>query len=95
MAPSKALNEMPKEQRIEQATQTYKLALTAYETLETKPPKPPSMERIALDHGLVPSTLRRRIAEKTHTRQQAHEHRQRLTPIEEKALLEWTLQTAA
>lgn len=103
MTSVKSPTEMPYEQRILKAVAEYTLALDEYETsLKTNDPnnkslglKKPQIERIARSHGLVSTTLSRRIAGKTQARNEAHSKEQKLTWEEEQALEEWTIQTSA
>ena len=82
--------EVPKHVRLGLAIDEYQKAYAAH--LSDPQKKKPAIKPIAMSYGLIPSTLGRRIAGKTHTHQEAHEDKQRLSPLEEQALKSRILQ---
>lgn len=91
---SKDPKELPKHIRQDLAIDEYHQVLTAFEISSDPQKKKPHLTPIALYYGLVPTTLARRIAGKTRSHQEAHQHEQRLSPAEEQALESWVLQVA-
>ena len=81
-------------ERLNDAIHEYNQALSAFESSSDPQRKKPAIRPIALFHGLIPSTLDRRINGKTRSYQEAHEDEQRLSPVEEEALKSWVLQLA-
>ena len=98
MPPAKPKNpeELPKEVRLDLAIDEYKQAFLVYhmsfESMEKK--RKPSARSIAKQYGLIHTTLKRRIIDKTQSRQEAHESEQRLSDLKENALKAWILQIA-
>lgn len=86
--------EPPKNERLDDAIAEYMKALIAYRNNSDPHKKSPSVRLIALSHGIIPSTLGRRVAGQTHSHQEASEDQQRLTPVEEQALKGWIFQVA-
>ena len=91
MPSSKTPKETSKTVRLDQAIAEYNQALLAHQNNPQENPKP-LIQPIALSHGIVPTTLNRRLAGKTHSYQEAHTFEQRLSPEEEHALKTWILQ---
>ena len=92
--PPKDPKEKPQKERLDDAVHEYNQALLAYQSGSDPQRKKPAIRPIALFHGLIPSTLDRRINGKTLSHQEAHEDEQRLSPVEEEALKSWVLQLA-
>lgn len=90
----------PEEERLEAAAEEYQKQFNAYEAAENAdgtPPNPtaePSVRGIAASFYLSYKTLTRRISGGK-SRKEAHQHRQRLTEAEEKALVRWITHLAA
>ena len=87
-----ASQEVPKKERLEIAIKEYNQALLTYENSSDPLRKKPAIEPIALYYGIVPTTLRRRVAGKSRSHQEASKSQQRLSPAEEQALKSWILQ---
>ena len=92
MSSSKTPKELPKTVRLDQAIAEYNRALLVYQNDSDPRAKKPNVQAIARYHGIISSTLGRRIAGQTHPQQEALAERQRLSPAEEQALETWILQ---
>ena len=93
MPPKKAPTQPSKKERLQLAINDYTQAFFAFQH-DPKNLKRPNVDRIARSYDVVPSTLGRRVAGKTHSHQEAHVDQQRLSPSEEQALKSWILQVA-
>ena len=82
-----AEKELPKQVRLDLAIDEYQKAFAAHQAhpYDHHNPKP-AVKPIAFKYGIIPSTLYRRIAGKTHPYQDAHKLQQRLNPVEEQVL---------
>ncbi|KAL8718894.1 MAG: hypothetical protein Q9181_008135, partial [Wetmoreana brouardii] len=91
---------LPEEDRLDAAAEEYHKQFQAYEAAENTdgtppdPTKEPSVREIAASFYLHHKTLGRRI-NGGKSRKEAHQHRQRLTKAEEKALVRWITYLAA
>ena len=91
---SKAPKELSKQERLNLAIDEYNQAFLAYQNSSNPQKKKPALQPIAWRHGVVSSTLSRRITGQTHSHQEAHVDAQRLTSEEESALVSWIQQMA-
>ena len=87
-------DELPKEERIQLAIAAYRESFNDWEAGPKAFEDKPSVRKIARKHGIIHSTLTRRLAE-TKTHKEAALLQQRLLPEEESALVDWTIQMEA
>ncbi len=95
MTPPKAPKEVSKSERLQLAIDEYKQAYLLYENNSDPHKKPPEIAPIAYEYGIIPTTLRRRLAGKTRAHREAHDNELRLSPVEEEALAGWILQVTS
>ena len=82
MTPSKAPKEVSKSERLQLAIDEYKQVYLLYENSSDPHKKQPAIESIAREYGIISTTLRRRLAGKTHAHREAHDNELRLSPVE-------------
>ncbi len=92
MTPPKASKEVSKSERLQLAIDEYKQAYLLYENNLDPHKKPSEIAPIAYEYGIIPTTLRRRLAGKTRAHREAYDNELRLSPVEEEALAGWILQ---
>ena len=80
-------DELPKEERIQLAIAAYRESFNDWEAGPKAFEDKPSVRKIARQHGIIHSTLTRRLAE-TKTHKEAARLQQRLLPEEESALVD-------
>ena len=85
---------LPKEERIQLAIAAYRGSFNDREAGPKAFEDKPSVRKIARQHGIIHSTLTRRLAE-TKTPKEAALLQQRLLPEGESALVDWTIQIEA